>query len=169
MESLEEDETDSFSEKKISNPAPLNIMLESSEILSPGMIPNLIDNNIKKSDEIDNYHETKVNLQSKNLKNIGNLKDVVKSSFKNKFKTMKNLSSNNSKNQQNFQKNKRNNNYSQTILNTNSPNQIININFSKNIININQSKQPTNKSNNLHQNINIKTARSQVSFNQIKL
>ena len=147
-------------------------MLESSEILSPGMIPTLIDNNIKKADDIDNYHENKVNvLQSKNLKNIGNLKDAVKSSFKNKFNTMKNLSSNNSKKQQNFQKNKRNNNYSQSILNTNSPNQIININFSKNIININQTKQPINKSNNnnLHQNITIKTARSQVSFYQIKL
>ena len=167
LELLEgEEATDSFFEKKNFNHVPTNVMLESSEILSPGMIPNLIDNNIKKSDEIDNFHESnRLNQQQKNQKILGNLKDAVKNSFKNKFKTMKNLSSND-KNSINFQK-KKGNNYSQSILHTNSPNQIININFSKNLVNISQSKQPANKSNNLYQSITIKTARSQVHFNQI--
>ena len=148
------------------NPKNANIMLESSGILSSGIIPSLIKNNPKKSDELENFHEVQVNLQlnqhvnqqvnqQQNSKIIGNLKDLAKYSFQNKFNTMKNLPS--SLNPLNFHQMKRNLHHSYSNIQANSPRQLMNNNFNKNLM-------PKNKCNSLYQSITINTARSQVLF-----
>ena len=137
-------------------------MEESSEILSSGMIPFLIKNNLKKSDELENFDEIQVNREQQNTKVIGNFKDLAKYSFQNKFNTMKNLTSSLTS-PLNFHQMKRNLHHSYSNIQANSPRQLMNNNF--NLMNISQAKQPKNKCNSLYQSITINTARSQVPFN----